>query len=115
MRQLITLLESGMPEYNYVTNCTNSGHGKNGEAIHRMVEKSSTLDYDDVERMVGREQLAEVFSDYDWSDDPTGMTLKSDWAVSYAQSKWRGIPCVYVQHSRIEYIFTLNGRMPSRR
>ena len=35
-----------------------------------------------------------------------GMTLGSDYAVSFHRSKYRNTPCVYMRHSAIEYIFT---------
>lgn len=54
---------------------------------------------------IGRDALAQVFSIYDWSRKPRDLTLKKDWMVRYYRGVFRGKPVVYVQHSRIEYIF----------
>lgn len=34
-----------------------------------------------------------------------GLHLKDDYHVSFKRSTWRGRPCYYLDHSRIEYIF----------
>jgi mRNA degradation ribonuclease J1/J2 len=34
-----------------------------------------------------------------------GLTMASDWAVSYFKSTFNGRPCVYVRWSAIEHIF----------
>ena len=37
--------------------------------------------------------------------------LSRDWHVGYYRGTFRGIPAVYMRHSGIEYIFTLDGRV----
>jgi hypothetical protein len=37
--------------------------------------------------------------------------ITRDWHVSYHKSVYRGVPCYYLQHSRIEHIFTLDGEL----
>ncbi|ABM97162.1 hypothetical protein [Methylibium petroleiphilum] len=34
-----------------------------------------------------------------------GLHLKDDYHVGYKRSTWRGHPCYYLDHSRIEHIF----------
>lgn len=34
-----------------------------------------------------------------------GLHLKDDWHVRYYKSRFRGVPCYYIVHSAIEYIF----------
>jgi hypothetical protein len=33
------------------------------------------------------------------------LTLEDDWHVTYRRSFYRGVPCYYIQHSGIEYIW----------
>ena len=35
-----------------------------------------------------------------------GLRLKDDWAVSFHKSSYDGRPCYYIDHSRIEYVWT---------
>lgn len=117
MREFIKIIESygggSSHRYRFVTDCTDQYmNGSHGGAIHDMVDRSEDIDYSDLEEAVGRDQLSEIFSPYDWSEEPTDLTLEDDFAVSYHKSVWRGIPCVYVRQSGIEYIFTLDGKSP---
>jgi hypothetical protein len=107
MRDLIQIVEThGRPQYLYVTNCTDfSLHGRYGEAIHEMTDQAEDIDFADLVQAVGWQGLEGVFGH-------EAHDLENDFAVSYHKSVWRGIPCFYVQHSRIEYIFTLDGKMP---
>jgi 8-oxo-dGTP pyrophosphatase MutT (NUDIX family) len=98
--------------FRYVTNCVNGPHGSGGEAIHEMTERSRDISYAALLGAVGRKGLAEVFPSYDWSRRPMDLTMQKDYHVRYYRSVWRGIPCVYVVHSAIEYIFTLDGKLP---
>ena len=34
------------------------------------------------------------------------LTLKRDWSLPYYRSRYAGQPCYYVEHSKIEYIWT---------
>lgn len=91
--------------YIFVTTCVDAYlNGSYGEAIHEMKDSSELLDWEGLIRVVGMEHLASVF--------PDASSLKDDFGVNWLKSRWRGIPCVYVVHSGIEHIFTLNGRFP---
>ncbi len=98
--------------FRYVTNCTDNCHGPGGEAIHAMADAAEDLTYAEFESLVGRASLVEMFPNYDWRCRPRDLTLKKDRCVSFHRSVWRGIPCVYLCHSRNEYIFTLHGAAP---
>lgn len=37
--------------------------------------------------------------------------LSKDWHVGYYRGVFRGVPAVYIRHSGIEYIFTLDGKV----
>jgi hypothetical protein len=89
----------------FVTTCVDAYlNGSYGEAIHEMKSRGDLLDWDDLVRAVGMEHLASVFTD--------AAGLKDDFGVTWQKSIWRDIPCVYVVHSGIEHIFTLNGQVP---
>ena len=86
----------------YTTNCVNS----TAESIDAMYRGAKEIDYMEFIEQVDVEQLQALFPGYDWSEDkPKDLTLKDDWAVSFWESVFMGIPCLYVEHSRIEYIF----------
>jgi hypothetical protein len=82
----------------YETNCVNS----TAELIEDMVDNATEITFAELVDEVGQEQLDEVFPMY--KDIP--LTLETDWSTSYYRSVYDGRPCVYVEHSRIEYIFT---------
>lgn len=96
------------PKFLYATNCVDS---RDGPAINAMTDRAREITYATVLRHVGRAQLAEVFPNYDWGPGTPdrfkgGPKLSTDWAVSFHRSRWRGVPCVYVRWSAIEFIFT---------
>jgi hypothetical protein len=92
-------------KYIFVTTCVDTYlNGSHGEAIHEMKDRGEPLDWEDLVRAIGMEHLASVF--------PDAADLKDDFGVNWLRSLWRGIPCVYVVHSGIEHIFTLNGQIP---
>ena len=41
-----------------------------------------------------------------------GLILKNDWHVSYWKGTYRGCPCYYIDHSRIEYIWVKRSAWP---
>jgi hypothetical protein len=42
-----------------------------------------------------------------------GLSLATDYAVSFHKGSFRGVPCYYIDHSAIEHIFTLDGEYPA--
>lgn len=56
------------------------------------------------------EQLKTIFYWYDWNG--AGLHIAKDWSVGFYKSELNGQPVYYVDHSRIEYVFTKNGRAP---
>ena len=87
---------------NYTANCVNS----TAESIDDMCDDAREIDYTEFIEQVDVEQLKTLFPGYDWAEgDAKDLALKDDWAVSFWQSVFMEQPCVYVDHSRIEYIF----------
>ena len=85
----------------FETTCVNS----TAEAIGAMVEQSKSVVY--------RTMVKHCHGLTDWwaqgmgyfTNKRQGLTLKDDWAVSFYKSRYKGAPCYYVQHSRIEHIW----------
>ncbi len=86
----------------YTANCVNS----TARAIHAMCDDAKEIEYSDFIEQIDVEQLKALFPLYNWlENNAKDLTLKDDWAVSFWQSKFMKKSCVYVEHSRIEYIF----------
>jgi hypothetical protein len=93
-----------MPKkYSYIGCCVDLP----GERISDMVDRARDITYRTFMGHVDRERVATLFSYYDWPGRPqeSGLTLKRDWHVSYHKSHYRGLPCYFLQHSGIEYVF----------
>jgi hypothetical protein len=93
------------PRYRYEMNCI----GSDGQSITAMQEAARPItrrtflahadraDVIDLERSLS----------YDTGTERGGLRMSKDWHVGYYRSTYRGRPCVYFDHSHIEYIFTL--------
>lgn len=88
-----------MKKFRYLTNCINA----EGEDIQAMCDASTEITYRTFIKHVPIEEIKRLFPFYDWSGQ--GLHIKNDFMVSYYKSKYKGIPCYYLEHSRIEYIF----------
>ncbi len=80
--------------YTYLTNCVSA----KGEDIQDMLDEAIEVKYREFEHNIGIDVLLEMFG----NDVP----LSKDWHVSFWRSKYMGVDCYYIDHSRIEYIFT---------
>jgi hypothetical protein len=95
--------------YGYVTCCVQSS----AELISPMVDSLASVEmpFADFARELGgsvregRRILDEAFPDYRAS----GMDMAKDWHVTYHASQFDGMPCLYVVHSAIEYVFQRHG------
>lgn len=91
----------------FFTSCVNS----TADAINEMTEKAREISYETFMSHVDRDEVKNIFPNYDWSVGPKRkyglypFRLKNDYAVSFHRSKYKGMPCVYIRHSSIEYIF----------
>lgn len=88
--------------WRYRTNCVQS----TAYHINTMVDASKTISRVTFLKYVDRESLnaVEGILGYE-SHHSQGLTMAQDWHVSYHRSVYRGHPCVYFDHSSIEYIF----------
>lgn len=86
----------------YTTCCVDS----DAESIHDMVDRAREVTYQTLRKHCdGVDQFAAGLG-YDTGNERGGLRLKDDFAVSFHKSLYRGKPCYYVDHSRIEYIWT---------
>ena len=91
-------------KYRYYTNCVSS----TARLINDMRDTARDVTYRTVLRhchgLLGwaKEMGYELRSNQ-------GLTLKDDWHVSYHKSTYAGLPCYYVRHSAIEYIWVNRG------
>ena len=83
------------------TDCTKTNDVK---ALEEMIDKARQITYRTFIKHVDRKDLVRLFPQYDWISG-RDLTLKRDYHVGYFKSKFKNIPCVFMNHSSIEYIF----------
>ena len=81
--------------YYYLTNCVCS-YAKD---INDMLDKEIDITYNTFFKYVDLHYVERMFK------YGKHLRIKNDYAVSYHRSKYKGIPCYYLKHSGIEYIF----------
>ena len=82
----------------YLTCCVHS----DAESIIDMVDRARQITWQTFARRVRwREWAASM------GYGRTGLHPRDDYAVSFHKSIFRGQPCYYVEHSRIEFVFTV--------
>lgn len=105
----------GRSRYVFSCRCTDGPHGPGGPAIHEMTDLARPISYETFVRHVSTAQLRRIpeFAVYAWGGEKV-LRMKEDRLLknSYFRSTWRGVRCVFVQWSRIEFIFTLDGQQP---
>jgi hypothetical protein len=70
-----------------------------------IVDNSRTITHDTFRKNVGKDNYWEIASALGY-DGAGGLSLSSDWSVSFHKSRLPdGRPVYYVAHSAIEYIF----------
>ena len=86
-------------KYHYATNCVCSTAGN----ISRMIDTAHEISYATFRKYVNWQEVSEIFG---YALHPKkGLMLKNDWAASFYKGKYCGVPCVYMRHSAIEYVF----------
>ena len=91
--------KKGLKPYKYVGCCV----VLSGDDIDEMVCTSEEVAYSEVLRHCDLVAFSKVF-DYSRNSNQ-GLTLKDDWSVSFHKSTFRGKPCYYLDHSRIEWVW----------
>lgn len=91
----------------FLTNCVSCPGSNAGEAIQAMVDAARDITRRTFLKHVYRNELIQIERDLGYEFHPKrGLTMASDWHVSYHKSVFRGVPCIYFRWSGIEHIFT---------
>ena len=87
----------------YLTCCVNS----TAEKIINMTDRARTIGYKTARRTIGSAAFDEwaASMSYFTGHERGGLRLKNDYCVSYGKSIYDGMPCIFICHSAIEYIF----------
>lgn len=86
----------------YQTSCVSA----KAEDIDKMLEKARQISYKTFLRYVDIDELQDLFPVYAWRNGISNLLrLKDDYAVFYYKSIYRGEKCVFVEHSRVDYVF----------
>lgn len=86
----------------FVTDCVSA----QGDDITLMQERAIPISYRTFASRLGPAAIKQIRQRFGYSKNGTGLTLTKDWAVSFYRSTYRGVRCYYMQHSRIEYVYT---------
>lgn len=90
---------SSVATHVYLTCCVDSTADK----INALVESAVPVSYRTFRRHCDPGECG-AFAHYE-TDPRNGLTLKNDGMVYYYRGTYRGVPCYFVDHSRIEYIW----------
>jgi len=93
--------------YFYVTNCV----GSTAEDIQAMVDNAEEVSFEDFISHVNEEEFRDIEHNMGYPANEFLQEMKDDYAVSFWHSSFRGVDAYYFDHSRIEYVFTLNGEV----
>ena len=73
---------------------------REAELIDKMEEDKELVDYNEfVQDLEGLDELAAILG---YGED---LPLKDDWSVSFATSKFGGLPCKILGHTECDFIF----------
>ena len=78
----------------YLGNCTHL----EGEVIQEMQDQATEVSWQIIKRRVGGEVINQIFPNQ-------CPPLEHDWSVSFYKSRFQGVSCYFIEHSRIEHIF----------
>jgi hypothetical protein len=94
-------------DYRFLTNCINCPGPDPGDAINAMTEASTQITRKVFMQYVNKDDRLALEKQLGYETHyKLGLTMGKDWHPGYFRSVFRGVPCVYFDHSRIEYIFT---------
>ena len=97
----------GNGNYLFVTTCVSSIC----EDITDMVDNAEEVTFDEFILYVNEEEYRGIEQSLGYPMGPYVSSLKEDYAVSFWHGTFRGVDAYYFEHSRIEYVFTLNGEV----
>jgi hypothetical protein len=92
--------------YHYVHSCPSSTY----EDIQALQASESSISQRTFQRKIGNEQWRRLTAELGYDRH---FPISKDWHVGYYEGVYRHVPAVFLRHSRIEYIFTIDGRVGS--
>jgi hypothetical protein len=90
--------------FHFVHSCVNSTY----EDIQALMASETAVSLATFRTAVGPEQWREIRSNLGYD---RYFPISKDWHVGYFKGTYRRVPAYFLRHSRIEYIFTLDGKL----
>lgn len=90
--------------YHFVHACPDSTY----EDIQALATTEKDISLATFRRAIGPSQWNEIRANLGYDRH---FPITKDWHVRYYKGVYRGVPCVFLRHSRIEHIFTLDGKL----
>lgn len=87
-----------MKRYQYITCCINA----KAQDIDAMVDNGRAVTFQTIRRHC--QDLREWVENMGYGRT-AGLLIQDDWAVSFYKSTYKGVPCYYIRHSAIEYVW----------
>ena len=76
------------------------------QALSDLIDNAIDISRTTFLKHIDRKELKNIESDLGYSSHyKQGMTMASDWHVSYHRSKFKNKICYYFKHSAIEHVF----------
>lgn len=94
-------------KFQYVHACTSS----TCKDIDAMTEQSRKITLRTFRESIGLRAWKVLVNSLGYTHQ---IPISRDRYIGYYKSVYRGVPAVYVEHSRIEYIYTLHGKLEPR-
>ena len=89
-------------QYTFHTRCVETTADK----LEAMYATQREIGYRTALKHIGRAQLNDIFPLYADPNSPL-KSLGRDYAVSFYRGRFDGLPCINIEHSRIDHIFIL--------
>ena len=90
--------------YHYVMSCPGSTY----EDIQALQESEQTVSRATFAKAIGSQAWRDIQASLGYDRD---FPITKDWHVGYYKGVFRGVPCYFLRHSRIEHIYTLDGKL----
>lgn len=93
--------------YFFVIDCVHS----TTEDIDNLTENAEEVSFEEFLSHVNQKEFEEIERNMGYPANEHLQRLGDDYAVSFWHGTFRGVDAYYFDHSRIEYVFTLNGQV----
>ena len=90
--------------YRYVMSCPDSTY----EDIQALQESEEMISRSTFTKAIGPTAWREIQANLGYDRH---FSITKDWHVGYYKGTFRGVPCYFLRHSKIEHIYTLDGKL----